>query len=111
MSENRNYFQNIITEKEGIHMKKFTIILITLILSTLIFAVNDQYKVTQDECIGCGICVTACPFEAIEMKDDKAIIDQEKCTACGICVVGNDDDYLGCPTEAIKKLELKEKEN
>jgi len=36
-------------------------------------------------CDGCGLCVTECPAEAIEVVDDKAVIDQEKCILCGYC--------------------------
>ncbi|MFW6129097.1 MAG: RnfABCDGE type electron transport complex subunit B [Candidatus Aminicenantaceae bacterium] len=38
-------------------------------------------------CLGFGDCARACPFDAIEMKDDGLPhIIEEKCTACGICV-------------------------
>lgn len=53
-------------------------------------------KVNQGECVGCESCVPACPVEAIEMKDAKAVIDAEKCSECGTCV--NE-----CPVEAIKQ--------
>ncbi|MCM0757088.1 electron transfer flavoprotein subunit alpha [Sporomusa sphaeroides DSM 2875] len=49
------------------------------------------------ECIGCGTCVSACPFGAIEMMDDKASI-MEACTQCGACVET-------CPVEAIIREE------
>ena len=41
-------------------------------------------KVTQ-ECIGCGACVSVCPFGAIEMREGKAYIT-EACTMCGACI-------------------------
>jgi electron transfer flavoprotein alpha subunit/NAD-dependent dihydropyrimidine dehydrogenase PreA subunit len=41
--------------------------------------------VLQDKCVGCKLCVKACPFEAIDIVDKKAVIN-EKCTACGACV-------------------------
>ncbi|WZL73789.1 electron transfer flavoprotein subunit alpha [Clostridiaceae bacterium 35-E11] len=41
--------------------------------------------VLQDKCVGCKLCVKACPFEAIDMVDKKAVIN-EKCTACGACI-------------------------
>lgn len=37
-------------------------------------------------CIGCGICVKTCPFEAITLKDKLAYIDPYKCKSCRKCV-------------------------
>lgn len=45
-------------------------------------------------CIGCKICVKACPFDAMEFEDGLAYINYEKCTNCGICA-------QKCPTGAI----------
>jgi len=41
--------------------------------------------VIQDKCTGCETCVSACPFGAIEMRDNKAFIT-EACTMCGTCI-------------------------
>jgi len=56
-------------------------------------------KVIENKCIGCGACITVCPFDAIDMIDDKAVIN-EKCTACGQCIEA-------CPVDAIIKEEEK----
>ena len=38
-------------------------------------------------CLGCGDCVAACQFGAIEMDPETGlpVVDEEKCTACGAC--------------------------
>ena len=51
-------------------------------------------QVDQDKCVGCGLCVDACPMEAITLEDDKAKVNEDKCTECGQCVEE-------CPNEAI----------
>jgi len=50
-------------------------------------------KVDEDTCIACGVCVDACPVDAITL-DDKAKVDADTCTDCGACV----DE---CPVDAI----------
>jgi heterodisulfide reductase subunit A len=46
-------------------------------------------SVDQDTCIGCSLCVSLCPFKAIEMikvgKKRKAQTISASCKACGIC--------------------------
>jgi len=37
-------------------------------------------------CTGCGICVDACPTEAISLTDSAAVIDKALCTSCGRCL-------------------------
>lgn len=43
-------------------------------------------KIFEDKCVGCEVCVTSCPFDALRMENDIAVVDPEKCTMCGICV-------------------------
>ncbi len=50
--------------------------------------------VDERQCNGCALCPSACGFNAIIMKGNKAVIDEEKCFGCGVCV-------LKCKPQAI----------
>ena len=55
--------------------------------------------VIPDKCSGCETCLESCPFDAIVMKDGKAVIN-EYCNACMTCL-------SGCPEGAIIEIEDK----
>jgi Na+-translocating ferredoxin:NAD+ oxidoreductase RNF subunit RnfB len=50
--------------------------------------------IEEDICIGCGRCVSACPFDAIEMDDNKAVVIEDLCRGCMRCAPP-------CPVDAI----------
>jgi electron transfer flavoprotein alpha subunit len=49
--------------------------------------------IKTDECVGCGACISTCPFGALVMDGGKAKVT-DACTSCGACVDS-------CPTKAI----------
>ena len=50
-------------------------------------------KFDLEKCTGCGICVSTCPFGALEIKDNK-VSELDGCTLCGTCIEA-------CPAEVI----------
>lgn len=46
--------------------------------------------ISEEKCVGCSVCESVCPHNAISMKENvegffHPKIDQDKCTNCGIC--------------------------
>lgn len=60
-------------------------------------------RVIKEKCTGCGICISSCPFGAIEIQNNIAVI-LPSCNFCGACVDA-------CPEGALvlEKEEKKEK--
>lgn len=50
-------------------------------------------------CVGCQVCKTFCPQQAIRYGNCGNEIDQEKCIHCGTC-------YRGCPVSVISETEV-----
>lgn len=56
--------------------------------------------VDPNQCNGCGLCLKACDsggFEALYMKEKKAIVDVVACDGCGLCIGI-------CPSDAIAMI-------
>lgn len=56
--------------------------------------------INKDKCTGCELCVSSCPFEAIDIIERKAVVN-ENCNACMTCL-------NVCPEGAIFDIEEEE---
>jgi electron transfer flavoprotein alpha subunit len=51
-------------------------------------------EIIEKKCTACGLCVRACPVDAIHVIDHVAVIDYDLCILCGACAGA-------CPEQAI----------
>jgi heterodisulfide reductase subunit A len=54
-------------------------------------------EVTIARCAGCGQCVAACPYKAIELEKNAAKVNAYLCKGCGTCAAT-------CPNKAVSLL-------
>ena len=52
-------------------------------------------RVEEKKCIGCGMCVTVCPHEVLNLTNGTVqVVDRDACMECGACAVN-------CPSQAL----------
>ena len=56
----------------------------------------------KGSCIGCGICESTCPIDAISIKDNLAKVDEAVCLGCGVCVRSCNGNHMKLKTRAQK---------
>lgn len=59
-------------------------------------------QVNDALCVGCGVCVETCPFEALSLRAGVAVVNGEACMGCGVCVPACRQDALALVRDASK---------
>ena len=55
-------------------------------------------NIRENRCDYCGACVTVCPVDCIEVREDSIKIDDLICIDCDLCV------YI-CPIEVLESVD------
>jgi ferredoxin len=61
---------------------------------TAIARAGFRTVVESVDCLGCGVCEEACPFDALTVEE-MCIVDTNRCLGCGQCIAS-------CPTGALR---------
>jgi len=72
----------------------------TLLSQDKYIAEANVSSVNEDLCSGCGLCVSVCPYSAIELKEGKAKVTEVLCKGCGSCAAV-------CPSGAMEQKGFK----
>ena len=60
---------------------------ITLLSTDTIVVGGSVSVIKKNRCSGCGLCITLCPYQAINLDEDqKAVVNEALCKGCGVCV-------------------------
>ncbi len=65
----------------------------------------SKIRIIAAKCTGCGLCLKACPVDAIRLEGKKAVIDFDKCNLCKACLESCKFDAI-----EVKEQERKEKD-
>jgi len=47
---------------------------------------EPQIRWQKEKCLGCGDCISACPWQALRLTANGVFIDDDLCARCGKCV-------------------------
>ncbi len=66
---------------------------------------KTNFMVDEQLCIGCGVCIDACPMKILKVEEGICVIEKDSiCLECGTCL-------RNCPEDAISIEGLSEKES
>ncbi|MBY8983214.1 MAG: 4Fe-4S binding protein [Candidatus Lokiarchaeota archaeon] len=81
------------TTPEGINLlldvpeEKIKTVTESLTKNNILVNKKGRVNVDKDLCIDCGACVSLCPTDALNFKDDFSVeFSEEKCIGCLLCI-------------------------
>ena len=77
---------------------------VTILSKDSVTVSGSVCEVSEDQCIACGTCVTACKYGAVNIPaGKKAVVNPVLCKGCGLC-------NAKCPTGAIQLMHFTDEE-
>ena len=67
----------------------------------------EPIQIIVDKCVGCGLCIKVCAYDAVSLVDKKAVLN-ERCTVCGACVSACKYDAILIERRPFKGQEVEE---
>ena len=69
---------------------------VTVLSSAEIWLSGTVANIELSKCVGCGVCWTVCPYQAIDPDENGlAVVNEALCKGCGTCVAA-------CPAQVIR---------
>jgi len=64
-------------------------------------------KINEDDCTSCEACIPRCQMDALKMADGKLVREEKRCIGCGVCMWACPTNALTLESRPASKIPLK----